>query len=102
VAIAERRRLALAAIVVFRRSKDLDAIFVMFGMFCNSCELMELIRIVPLKKGSQHFSLPRPGNHRPKRAADVLILEYCLVRRGLLPLKIYFMKIGWKRSNIGK
>ena len=39
-AIAARRRLALAAVVVIRWSKNLDVIFIMFGVFCTSCELL--------------------------------------------------------------
>jgi hypothetical protein len=40
-AIAACRRLALAAIVVVRCSNDLNIIFIMFGLPCTSCELME-------------------------------------------------------------
>jgi hypothetical protein len=34
------RRLALAAVVVVRWSKDLNVIFIIFGLPCISCELM--------------------------------------------------------------
>jgi hypothetical protein len=38
---AARQRLAPAAVVVVRWSKDLNVIFIMFGLACTSCELME-------------------------------------------------------------
>ena len=37
---AARRRLALAAVVIVRWSKNLDVIFIMFEMFCTTFELM--------------------------------------------------------------
>ena len=40
-ATAARRRLALAAIVVVRWSKDLDVNFIMFRILCTSYELMK-------------------------------------------------------------
>jgi hypothetical protein len=40
-ATAAHRRLALAAVVVVRWSKDLNIIFIMFGLSCTSCEFME-------------------------------------------------------------
>jgi hypothetical protein len=35
------QRLALAAIVVSRWSKDFDVIFIMFGVLCTFCEFIE-------------------------------------------------------------
>ena len=40
-ATAARRRLALAAVVFVRWSKDLDVIFIMFRILCTSYELMK-------------------------------------------------------------
>jgi hypothetical protein len=40
-AIAARRRLALAVVVVVRWSKDLNVLFIMFGLPFTSCEFME-------------------------------------------------------------
>jgi hypothetical protein len=40
-ATAAHRRLALAAVVVVRWSKDLNVIFIMFELPCTSCKLME-------------------------------------------------------------
>jgi hypothetical protein len=46
--IAVHQRLALAAVMVVRWSKNLDVIFVMVEMLCISCELVELIQIFHL------------------------------------------------------
>jgi hypothetical protein len=40
-ATVAHRRLAPAVVVVIRWSKDLNVIFIMFGLPCTSCELME-------------------------------------------------------------
>jgi hypothetical protein len=40
-ATAVPRRLAPAEVVFVRWSKDLNVIFIMFGLPCTSCELME-------------------------------------------------------------
>jgi hypothetical protein len=49
-AIVALWRLALAAVVVVRWSKNLNIIFIIFVVLCTSCELMEQIRIFPTKK----------------------------------------------------
>jgi hypothetical protein len=42
--------LALAAVVVSRFSKDLEVIFIMFGMLCISYELVDKFKSFPEKR----------------------------------------------------